>query len=267
MKKIVFQFLVLVVLFLGMWYGLSQIKYVDADELEQFSRKSERKLSELILDALQNRDKELQSDSIVALIDSIGRRICTANAIEYDSIRVHLILNSDINAFALPDRHMVIYTGLISQTNNPEELAGVMAHEIGHMEKNHVMKKLGKEVGLSMLIALMDGGNHFEIVRQMTQMLSSSAFSRTHESEADEFAMQAMAKADIDPENLANFLFRFSNKSKVPAELVWISTHPNGKDRAAGIMTEKKKLNYTPRPILHTSWDKAKKWVSEIPED
>jgi len=267
MRNILFQFSVLAVIFVGLWQGLSQINFVDPDELEQFSKRSERKLSEMILEVIQKTDKDLYDDSVISVVDSIGRRICDANEIIYDSIHVHLIINSDINAFALPDRHMVIYTGLIGQTNNPEELAGVMAHEIGHMEKNHVMKKLGKEVGLSMLIALMDGGNHFEIVRQMTQMLSSSAFSRAHEREADEFAMKAMARAEMDPENLANFLFRFSQKSKVPEELVWISTHPNGKDRASEIMTEKKKLTYTPKPILHTPWERVKKMVLDSQEE
>ena len=267
MRKILVQFSILAFAFLALWLSLSQINFVDRDELEQFSKTSERKLSEMILDVLQKSDKDLHSDSVTSLIDSIGRRLCEANDIIYDSIRVHLIINSDINAFALPDRHMVIYTGLISHTNNAEELAGVMAHEIGHMEKNHIMRKLGKEVGLAMLIAIMDGGKHFEIIRQITQTLSSSAFSRTYESEADRFAMEAMAKADIDPENLANFLFRFSQKSKVPAELVWISTHPNGQDRAAGIMTEKKELTFNPRPILHMSWENVKKMVQDIPEE
>ncbi len=264
--KIATQFLVLATAFFGLWLALSQINFITPENLDQFSKKSEKKLSQLILEVIQKNDRHLKSDKITAVIDSIGRRVCEVNHIIYDSIRIHVIINSDINAFALPDRHMVIYTGLINQSKNPEEIAGVMAHEIGHMEKNHVMKKLGKEIGLTMLFAVIDGGKHFEIIHEMTRLLSSTAFDRTQESEADQFATEALAHADIDPENLANFLFRISRKDHLPEELVWLSTHPNSEDRAAEIIKKKKDINFTARPVLNTPWDKVKEAVREDSE-
>ena len=89
--KIVKQFLVLLIAFFGSWFTLSQINFINQDDLDQFSKASERKLSELILDALQNGESEIESDSVKVLIDSIGRRICEANKIVYDSIKVHFM--------------------------------------------------------------------------------------------------------------------------------------------------------------------------------
>lgn len=258
MGKIILQLLVLVGLFLATWFGLSQIDFIGPDGLDKFSRSSERKLGELILESVRKDNETVTNARINSVIDSIGRRLCDANGIQYDSIKVYVVVNPDINAFTLPDQNMVIFTGLIAQSRNAEEVAGVMAHEIGHMEKNHVMKKLLKEVGITMLLTLTNGGNHLEIIQEMSRLLSSSAFDRTQEREADRLAAEMMAKADIDPENLANFLFRFSQKTKLPEELAWISTHPNGSDRAAVIINQKKNLSIHPRPIIYTPWESIK---------
>src|SRR5690606_16362584 len=111
------------------------------------------------------------------------------------------IRNSQINAFALPGNHIVFYTGLLEYAENAEEVAGVMAHEIGHLEKNHVMKKLVKEIGLEMLFAMIGGDAGFEILKQTGKTLSSSAFDRANETEADNYAVETLALADVDPQH------------------------------------------------------------------
>ncbi len=70
------------------------------------------------------------------------------NDIDRDKIKVHLLFKDEVNAFALPDGHLVIFSGLILESENPEELSGVLAHELAHIELNHVMTKLMREVGL-----------------------------------------------------------------------------------------------------------------------
>jgi predicted Zn-dependent protease len=174
-----------------------------------------------------------------------------------------VIKSHEVNAFALPDYNMVIYTGLIDYAKNAEEVAGVMAHEIGHMEKNHVMKKLGKEIGIAMLWTIAGGDAGFEIMKETARVLSSSAFDRSQETEADLFAVEMMAKANIDPENLGSFLFRLNQNNDLPDELVWISTHPDSKERAAEIIAKKKEYTFQAKTILNTSWEEVKKIFDE----
>ncbi len=253
--KLFLEFSAIALVFITVWFVLSRIDFVSEDDLKKISKASERKLSELILKTLEDRHSEFNQREIKTYIDSIGYRICTSNNIPFDSIKIHIIYNGEVNAFALPDRNMVIYTGLIESAKSAEEVAGVMAHEIGHMEKDHVMKKLAKEIGISMLFVLAGGSENLEVLKEAGRTLSSTAFDRSQEREADAFAIDALIKAEVDTEPFGNFLFRLSmGKGDIPEELVWISTHPDSKERAAEVFKKKKELAFTPKPILKTSW-------------
>jgi len=263
MQKVLFQFFVTVVIFFSVWFALSQINYVDRADVEKFSKENEKRLGDFILKTIKATGKEVDSVKVKAYIDSLTNRLCDASGIEADKIKIHVIRNSEVNAFALPDNHMVIFTGLIQDAKNSEEVAGVMAHEIGHMEKNHVMKKLMKEVGVAMLFTIAGGDAGFEILKEAAKVLSSTAFDRSQESEADAFAAEMMAKANISPEHLGNFLFRLGQSHDIPEELVWISTHPDSKERAAEIISKKKEFTFEPKPVLNTPWEEVQKVFAE----
>lgn len=265
--KILTQFALFVISFFAIWFALSQINFIDEDDVQGFATENEKRLGEMILDTITTTNEKIKDEKINAVIDSIKVRICRTKAIDCDKIKIHVIRNSEINAFALPDNHMVVYTGLIEYADNAEEVAGVMAHEIGHMEKNHVMKKLVKEVGLEMLFAIAGGDAGFEILRQTGKTLSSSAFDRQQEREADDYAVETLAYANVDPQHLSNLFFRLSQKHNIPEELAWISTHPDSKDRAADIIKKKKEYSYDPKAILKSAWADVKEMLDHRPEN
>ena len=261
--KILTQFTLLAVVFFGVWFSLSQINFIDADEVQGFAKENERKLGQMILETITATNEKVKNEKVRAVIDSIKAKICRTKALDCEDIKIHIIRNSEVNAFALPDNHMVICSGLLEYADNAEEVAGVMAHEIGHMENKHVMKKLVKEVGLEMLFAMAGGDAGFEIVRETGKTLSSTAFDRKQESEADEYAVEILASSNIDPQHLSNFFFRLSQKHNIPSELAWISTHPDTKERAADIIKKKKEYTFTKSVILKTPWDEIKKLIQE----
>jgi predicted Zn-dependent protease len=267
MNKLFIHLLITVCCFFALWFSLSQINFLSEDETNGFMKDQEKKLGELIMESIKETQKEIKSEKIKAILDSIGRTICEPNKIDYDSIKIHIVKNSEVNAFTLPDRHMIIYTGLIDYAKNPEEIAGVMAHEIGHMEKKHVMKKLVKEIGVAMLFTIVGGDAGFEITKETSRVLSSSAFDRSLEREADEFAVDMLAKANVDPESFGNIMFRLAKSQDLPEELVWISTHPDGKERSAEIFKKRKELKFTSKPIIKTPWEDVKKLVVESNDD
>ena len=84
-------------------------------------------------------------------------KVCRANSIDRGKIKVHVLENSEVNAFALPAGHLVIYSGLIDDAGSAEELSGVICHELAHITEKHVMKSLAKELGLSVLISATTG--------------------------------------------------------------------------------------------------------------
>jgi predicted Zn-dependent protease len=265
MAKTCVHFLIFSTLFFGIWFTLSRINFVQLFHVEQTTKDTEHKLGKLVLDVIKKGNHELPSDSVQAFLDSIKLRLCKANGINDSSVVIHSIIRDDVNAFALPDRHLVVYTGLIQYCKSAEELSGVLAHEISHMESHHVMKKLVKEVGLSMLMTVAGGESSGEMMRQTVKLLSSTAFDREQEHEADVFAVHMMAKADIDPEFLANFLFRLSQeKDDIPKHFEWLSTHPNSQDRSVEIMQLRKQETYHPRPITNGSkWSRILDIVSK----
>ena len=254
-NKILTQLVVIVVSFFGLWFLLSQIEYIGEGDMHRFTQESEKKLSEMILESITNTHEEIENEKVKAILDSIKVRLCEAKKLDCDKIKIHLVRNSEINAFALPDHNMVVYTGLLEYAKNAEEVAGVMAHEIGHMEKSHVMKKLVKEIGMEMLFTIAAGDAGNDISRETAKVLSSTAFDRKHEREADAFAVETLANANIDPQHLSNFFFRLARKDNLPEELAWISTHPDTKERSAEIIKQKKEYTYTSKPVLNTPWE------------
>jgi len=260
MKKIVLHFFTLVFVFFATWFGLSRINYTGEGGVVGLTEKNEEKLGEVFMDVIIKTEKEIKGDSINIIVESITEKICKENKIVFDKKKIHVVDNGDVNAFTLPGRHMVVFTGLIQYCKTPEELAGVISHELSHMEKGHILKKLSKEVGLSILFAITGGTGSFEIIREVLKTISSTAFDREQETEADMHAVQLMSKSGFDPEHLANFLFRLSREgSDMPDEMILLSTHPGSAERAASILTERKKHNIQKnKGLKFTNWDEIR---------
>lgn len=239
MKKILIELVISVALILAVWFGLAQVDWMKLFDIEQATQNIEEKIGDLFWKMLKNSETEISSDSIVAPVDSMLTRICTTNAIDREKVKLHLLRKDEINAFALPNKHLVIYSGLIAACENEAELYGVIGHELAHMEKNHVMNKLIKEVGLSVLISMSTGNGNAEVIKATLKQLSSTAYDRSLETEADLTAVDYLEKAGINPEPFANFLYRLADETKhLPSQIYWISTHPESKERAEKIIEQ-----------------------------
>ena len=260
MKKPIIQGLITILLFFGTWYTLTQIDWMKIFKVQQVTDKTEQKLGELFWEVFKKSEKEIKNTHVVNSVDSIVTQICKANKIDRSKLKIHVLDKDDINAFALPNGHLFIYSGLILDSDNQEELAGVICHEIAHIELNHVMKKLVKEIGLSVLISMTTGNSGAEVIKETAKMLSSSAFDRSLEKEADIKAVDYLVNANINPEPFANFLYKLSDTEHEAIKyLTWINTHPDSKDRAEYIIKYSKGKETEYKPILsNETWDKLK---------
>jgi len=143
---------------------------------------------------------------------------------------VHVTEDPTLNAFAMPGGVIVVHTGLIAATTRPEELAGVLAHEVQHVELRHSLRGLIKDLGLRGLWAFVTGDLGATIAGQAALELTSLQFSRDDEREADAHGLDALVKARIDPAGMPAFFKIMSQKAgdQVPA---FLSTHPVSEDR------------------------------------
>ena len=260
MKKILIQGLLIIVLFISTLLILQQIDWMTIFKVQKLKTETEEKLGDLFWETFQNEEDENTNQFVINTLDSIVTMICLENEIDKESIKIHILNKDEINAFALPDGHLVVYSGLILASDNQEELSGVICHEIAHIELNHVMKKLMKELGLSVLISMTTGEGGAAIAKETAKLLSSSAFDRSLEKEADIKAVDYLIQAEIDPKPFADFLFRLSlDDNEIMKYLSWTSTHPDTQERAEYIIEySQPHTSHYKRPISSETWELLK---------
>ena len=264
MKKPFLQAVLIVGSFFLVWFLLNQISWMQLFEVEKNSIRTEEKLGELYWKSINSSEIEVSNNIILNSVDSIIERICETNDLNKDNFKVHVIQNSQVNAFALPGGHLIIYTGLITHNDNQDAVTGVICHELAHIELNHVMKKLVKEIGLSALLSATSGTGG-EVIKEGSKILSSLAFDRSLEKEADLKAIEYLKNANINPEPLANFLYLLAGEENGLLEsLAWIRTHPVSKERAEYIIAEIDNAEEYTSAISNSTWQRVKMEIQEL---
>lgn len=231
MKNLFFAFLFISVVFGGCYYVYNKINWNSLLGVEKITGDLDQRLGDVFWKSYSADMVEVKDAKIVLPLLQMVDQLCAANGIKSSTIKVHVVNNKEINAFAMPGRHLVVHTGLIQFADHQEEIAGVVAHEIAHIQSGHVVKKLGKEIGLSILMNLTLGDIGGEVVRNALSTLTSTAYDRSLEKEADLKAVDYMYKAKMDPRMLSSFLGKLAEQSQTPEVLQWVNTHPDSKER------------------------------------
>ncbi|MBX7081620.1 MAG: M48 family metallopeptidase [Nannocystaceae bacterium] len=158
-----------------------------------------------------------------------------AAAADHDvPFRVYVVKDDVLNAFAAPGGHVVIYEEIIENAADPQELAGVLAHEMSHELHDHPTKGLVKTVGYGVFSLLVPGSG--ELGGQIGQAVIESKYSRDDELEADRGGVELLNAAKIDSHGLARFFDTMHDKgSDVPGALEFLSSHPTGDHRQGAV--------------------------------
>jgi predicted Zn-dependent protease len=145
-----------------------------------------------------------------------------------------------VNAFATPGDRIVVTRGLIGKAGGPDEVAGVLAHEMGHAIARHPEAGLVRAIGLSAAIELMMGGGS-GTVANIGVLLAQLSYTRQAEAEADETALELLQKAGISAKGLGEFFRRMRKDDGEDADAKdetssdgftgMLSTHPPTADR------------------------------------
>jgi len=140
-------------------------------------------------------------------------------------IRVTVLPGNSVNAFAVLGGQIYIYDGLLQQARSPEELAGVLAHEIEHVRNRHIIQAMA--VNLTTLGAV--GAGDASAASRLAYLLLTMKFSRTQEEEADLGGLERLRRAQVDAAGFTAFFERAGKSAEPPAIL---SSHPGSEFRA-----------------------------------
>lgn len=179
------------------------------------------------------------------------------NRVEY---QVSIVASKQVNAFALPGNKILLMDGLLQKAQSPDEIAAVLAHEIGHVHKRHVVYSLVKGQAISILLAILTGNDN-SLITSSSEVLASIANlhnNRAHEYEADNFAVELMNKAQLDNKSVYKLLEILKGQEKeieilknVPEFLL---SHPDTEKRIQNVkklISQAPKKTYTSKPILN----------------
>jgi len=159
------------------------------------------------------------------------------NRKEYFEWTIRIIDEDVLNAFAAPGGYLYFYTGLMVYLDNEAQLAGVMAHEIAHVDRRHSAQRLERELALSVIISIIlgkDPSQLEEYAAGIAKGLSSLAYSRNQEYEADEFAVKYTSNTDYNPKGISGF-FNKLEEIKTVRYPEFLSTHPDPGNRLEAI--------------------------------
>ncbi|MFP2901810.1 M48 family metallopeptidase [Corallococcus sp. 4LFB] len=142
-----------------------------------------------------------------------------------------------VNAFATPGGFLYVYTGLLLAADTEAELAGVLAHEAGHVVGRHSARAMVNAYGLQAITQAALGQNPGTAAQIAAQLVGGGlqlAHGRSEETEADEYGAKYSSAAGFDPNGLISFFQKLQKEQgSTPGVLKWLSTHPTNEDRIA----------------------------------
>ena len=235
-------------------------KWFYSDEkISLISYEQEIALGELIDEYIISSEykEPLTNKTIDSMMWAVGKRLQEQiPTSEYD-YNIIVLDNAQINAFTIPGGNIYVFTGLISFCESPEQLAAVLAHEMGHVEKRHTVDRLAREFGLSVLFSIMTGGDTV-LLSDLYQTLISSGFSRSQEKEADQFALNLLEDASISPKSIASF-FRKLNRENLAYDenIELVMTHPHNNTRIKASLNHEVDETFQEIPF-NLNWEEIK---------
>jgi predicted Zn-dependent protease len=231
-RKLIFEAIVLVLVFASIW-GIFSLFPIFPDRSDfSISLTSEEKLGKLLLSTIVDHPeyKPISTKTLDSAIAQISNRLVKATGLTDYDYRIVVVDNPEINAFTLPGGNILVTSALIRFTESPEELAAVLAHEMGHAEKKHVVSRLLKEFTLALILS------DKAVLSEASRTVTSTAFDRRQEEEADDYSLRLLEKANINPRLLGTFFSRLRDEeNRYDEKLTILMTHPtiNSRIKAA----------------------------------
>ena len=185
----------------------------------------------------------LDEPEVLDFVKALSHRIAAQVNGSHYSYRFYVVRNPVMNAFAVPGGYICIFAGMIASVDSVDELAGVIAHEIGHVEENHFIRGQQKAdltsiatVAATILAAALGGGQEAAAVGTLAQAVQETSqlhYSREYEREADRYSVELVRRAGFDPRGITSAFRKFREMARLnSADLPpYFLTHPLPSER------------------------------------
>ena len=239
---------------------------VDAIEINGFTIEDDKKMGKELYDEIMSSGeyKVLDRSSNAHLyqyVDRIKQRILNSGKLthknDFDWTLTIIEDDETINAFCAPGGYIFVYTGILKFLDNEAELAGVMAHEIGHADRRHGTRQLTKSLGIDLILSFLLGDGNGQVARQITSGLLNLRYSRKYEREADKCSVKYLCPTEYNASGAAGF-FEKILQTTGDESLELLSTHPDPQERIKNFKTEKSECNCTGKESYAQRYQKMK---------
>ena len=204
---------------------------------------------------------------IVGAIEKIIARLSPHAVLDEVVFQVRVVDSPAVNAFALPGGYIVIYTGLITESDSAEQVAGVLGHEMAHITLRHGLKRVAQSIGLIAAIQLFLGDTQglATLGAKILQTATLNSYSRAQEKDADFEGVRMLYASGINPMGLVEFFESLGGGPGGLADAVsWASTHPEHGQRIEAIrrqLAEMPAKTYLP---VDVDWSRVQRGVQGL---
>ena len=212
---------------LGLCIGLLVWRYDHAVAwvAERMSPQTERRLGQQVVASLRKEGRLLEAGPTVQAVADLGNRLTAGSRYDY---RWFVLIDKDVNAFAAPGGVVVVHSGLIEAAQSADELAGVLAHEVQHVELRHSLQNMIHAMGWAALLTVVLGDVN-AIAGVLIHQAGTMRFSRELETQADLHGLEALRRADLSTAGMVTFFRRLQQEEK--GSVPFLSSHPATAER------------------------------------
>ena len=217
------------VVVLGLWFGSDALVELAVNRIPV---EWEQKLGESAYREFLAGQDVTKDGLAVAAVKEMTQRLASHVPNNPYRFEVTVVKSDVVNAFALPGGYVVVFTGLMKKAESPEEVAGVLAHELNHVLQRHGLERIIKQLGFVAVVSIVLGNppGLGGVMKQLGVELMTLKFGRAQETEADTTGLDLLYRAKINPEGMITFFQRLAEKDEGRVE--WLSTHPMSSARA-----------------------------------
>ena len=180
-----------------------------------------------------------------------------------------VVRDTSVNAFAAPGGFIVVNTGLLEAANTPEEVAGVLAHEIQHVTHRHSTRAIIREIPIRIAVTAVAGSGGVDVATHAVGSLGALRYRRGDEAEADRDGMRLLAAARVDRMGMVTLMRRLEDtRASAPRVVSYLSSHPRPADRVAELERLARDGSYEAQPLLDAAaWQRVRSMCDGNIED
>ncbi|MBD1931862.1 MULTISPECIES: M48 family metallopeptidase [Cyanophyceae] len=227
------------VMALFIWVGLPQpgqaipwldliLRGVQVIQMSNVSDRQEVQIGRSINEQLVTREIRLyRNPQITRYVNEIGQRLASSSDRPDIPYTFQVVNDKSVNAFATMGGFVYIHTGLLKAADNEAQLAGVLAHEIGHIASRHALEQM-RQTAIARGVAAAAGLDRNLAVQIGVDLALRRPNSRKDEFEADQKGLETLTNAGYAPAGMVGFMEKLLRGGSVPN---FLSTHPGTQDR------------------------------------